>query len=548
MSIQSHAPKSRFSGAQLSRLCAAFGLGLLLANCGSSLLAQQNAAGGNGVTWLSIDPQYEDRSFLTSQKLAKNQVVFGKQSENASGNALANWYRKYAFPLMASQDLEGDRGKVREDLAKDLNAIKDPKLHQTLVDIAYEEATKLIEGNFDARVQYVAMLIIGNLNQTESDAATRLPAVPLPRALDYMLQKLQDPNAHDALRLAAVIGICRHAQLERQNSQNDLIPAAKEAEIVAAAETLLKQAEPSPGQSLVGLTWWRCRAANLLGAVGAVGTNLSVYNSLSGLVANEETPLSLRCSAAEAIGNLEYTDVTGIDPVVASQQLGSLAASAARAIDAQIKKELEEEKNRKALSRAGGMMGGYGGGMMSGTGMPGMGGPDGGMGYGGDPTMSGGPGMGMGYGGDPRGGGGMYGRNRSLEDEEPSEEIQRARKKLKLPLRSVLIGLQGELQPSSSSSAGSIQKLAQDDTQKTDISKIIEAVNELVDATDEYEEGLEEMMELVRTETRELETILPQPKTVEAPDAAADRPGAPSTDPAGADTPAAAPAAAGDQP
>jgi ElaB/YqjD/DUF883 family membrane-anchored ribosome-binding protein len=97
--------------------------------------------------------------------------------------------------------------------------------------------------------------------------------------------------------------------------------------------------------------------------------------------------------------------------------------------------------------------------------------------------------------------------------------IERARRRLKLPLACVLMGMRGPQDKAAAPGAlGSVGQLAADDQQKAEITKIVEAVNELVKATDppkddesslQASSGLDVILKQVRDKTRELEKLLP---------------------------------------
>ena len=164
-------------------------------------------------------------------------------------------------------------------------------------------------------------------------------------------------------------------------------------------------------------------------------------------------------------------------------------------------------------------------------GMPGMG-PGG---YGDDYDDSGGYGS-SGY---PGYGSGMPGANAGETEDDP--EITEARRRLKLPLHCVLLGLRGEPARSSTTRSdeaatlGGIGQLAQG-PDKTKVDDIIAAVEAIIEATDKKDEGLEELMKEVRTKTLGLENLLPKPEPAEEEEAVMDEPG-------GGDLPGGAPAA-----
>ena len=100
-------------------------------------------------------------------------------------------------------------------------------------------------------------------------------------------------------------------------------------------------------------------------------------------------------------------------------------------------------------------------------------------------------------------------------DTEPVQALMTdARRRLKLPVYCVQLGIRGEMKKTYGSTAapalGSIAQLAVDDAQKAEIQKILIALDALIDATDAIDEGMEEMMTQVRTATSDLEAILPQ--------------------------------------
>jgi hypothetical protein len=157
-------------------------------------------------------------------------------------------------------------------------------------------------------------------------------------------------------------------------------------------------------------------------------------------------------------------------------------------------------------------------------------------GYGDDYDDSGGYGSSgyPGYGSD------MPGANAGETEDDP--EVTEARRRLKLPLHCVLLGLRGESVRSSSTrtdeaaaTLGGIGQLAQG-PDRTKVDDIIAALEAIIEATDKKDEGLEELMKEVRTKTLGLENLLPKPEPTEEEEAVMDEPG-------GGDLPGGAPAA-----
>jgi hypothetical protein len=372
--------------------------------------AAQAAGAAPQYQWDTIAPEYADAKALVKPKGDKDAVMTGRDSFSSSRALLESWYRSYLFPSMATPDQLGELYEKRESLAKDMEMAAEraePAVHQYLLDLAYEEATRRATGNYHPFVRYNAMLIIGNLNQTEASLVNgvRYPAVRLPKALDFLVDEFTKPDQIDVVKLAAMIGIQRHFFLVRYRPADQPIPDARKAEIAGLLKALLDEKTVPAGRSPGMHVWLRRTAADVLGTLGSVGDNHAIFDSLARVVSDADEPLSLRCVAAQAVGNLIYTDVTGIDALATARQLGALAAFACRQEDTRAKEEqeaLEEELLRMARGPSYPGMGGGGYPGMGSGGGPGM--PGGGMGMpGGGPGMPGG-GMGM-----PGGGMGMPG-------------------------------------------------------------------------------------------------------------------------------------------
>ncbi|MHB8970852.1 MAG: hypothetical protein ACYC3X_15155 [Pirellulaceae bacterium] len=498
--------------------------GSLFAACQSQPAWGQAAPAADSYTWDTIGAEFATLAVVNTQKGAKDQVIYGRTSFSANRPLIDSWYKTYLFPSMANAELLGEISEKREMLAKDLESTTDATLHQYLTDLAYEETTRRATGNYHPFVRYNAMLVIGlNLNQLESRlvGGVRYPAVRLPKSLDFILDELKKPDQIDAVRLAAMLGIERHVRLVRQRPQDQPIPDGRKAEIAAYMQTLLDEKAPPAGRSPAAHTWLRRKAADVLGGLGAVGDNRTVFASLVRIVGDAAEPISLRCTAAETLGNLVYTDVTGIDALATAQQLGALAAFACRTEEARAKDEQKALDEDPAFGPSGGlgmggMMGGMSGmmsGMMGGMtggrgGSSGRGsssgsresGPSGGMLSGGMPGMPG-----LSSGGYPGMGPSMNGPEATSETE---ETVDRLRRRLKLPLACVLTGIRGQ-DKSAPGTLGAIGQLATDEKQKAEITKLIAAVDAVVKATDETKGGLDGMLKEIRGKRNALEGLLP---------------------------------------
>ena len=494
-----------------------------LATC----LLSSTQASAQTYTWEKIDPAFQQQTTKSAKMGLKTQVIMGNAGLASNRDSFDDWYRKYLFPAMSSLEYLGDLRSNRDSLMKDLERASDSTTHQVLLDLAYEEAVKRATGDYHPAVKFNALLILGQLNQVELRRAERLPPVRLPKAFDFLLAELKKPDQHEAVRLGAMFGIRRHVFMVSQRPQDQPIPDAQKAEVATLMTSLMAEKTTPENRDERLHIWMRRGAVDTLAALGQVGDGQSIFRALVAVMGDSDEPLSLRLYAARAIGSLDYTNVTGIDAVGTAQKIAAVVAYACRQEDDRIK-EMQDEMDAKDAAGSGGTYAG---------GYPGMsGGYDGG--YEGDDEYGGGDyegeGEDTGYGGDY---GSPYGMPLAGEESEDVVKLRNdARRLLKFPILCGQLGIRGELKSSfgaGSDTLGSIAQLATDDAQKAEITKILDAMDALLEATDLVEEEVEEMMTQVRTKTRDLTAILPA-SAIEEEDEAGDEADLPGGDLPGA--------------
>jgi len=324
------------------------------------------------------------------------------------------FYRKYSFAQWSQPENHPKLALLRQRLRNDFSSVRQGPVHSRLRALSLEILTATANEDYHPAVRYNSMLMIGDLNATESPALNQ-PAVPLPATLPILRNALDDPTQIDPVKLAALLGIIRHIKQGTlsQDVRNQLV-----ADMLKRAES-----KSQKGRSAEVQAWYRARAVDALGALGAIGSGDAVVNALVEIVVDSDSPVSTRCTAAQALGQLNYQGAQDLNPSALAVSLGKLAVDACNRELAVVeeKRKEKEEQEKKSKSRYGPMPGG----------MPG--GPAG-MGPG---AMPGGP-AGMGPGAMP-GGFGMAAWGK--EEKEPEESLSRPR--LKYCLNSALIGLTG---------------------------------------------------------------------------------------------------------
>ena len=353
-------------------------VGLLLTSPRSALA--QAPAAPSAYQELPTDPELagENKAWKDLYQL-KQRVITGTSPFEENRAQIEKWYKNLLYSFTKLDELQ-KLAQKRDDIRKELKAAKTPALRTMIIDLTYTNMKGIVTStryNFHPSSRINALMMIGELNQTEQTVQQRT-ADPLPKALDeVLLPEFKKPNQTDAMRVAAQLGILRHAQLDWARQEAQRIPAATRSDIVKEMLALV-QAKAPAGRDVKVHAWMQARALEIIAALGAVGPNNEVNQAIEAIVMNPTADTYLRCLAARCY---EHVNVTGpqkptLDPVDVSMKLGALTAQVMRIEIERINKLVEKD----SAPAAGGMMAG-GEGMMSGGMM------SGGMMSGGMPPM-----------------------------------------------------------------------------------------------------------------------------------------------------------------
>lgn len=295
----------------------------------------------------------------------------------ATRNFLQTYYSRYYFPLLTHPKHLGDWPKARVNLARSLATpnLQEPPLlavHDFLVDLIYQTMVPLIRGNYHPAARCNAMLLLGSLNSQDAVFVgdKRRRPIPLIQSLKVMLDELGNPNQIDGVRAAALVGILRHVEIDRQladvpGGQRRLAGNQAENMIIDTMLNVVNAKDPPDGRSTGGHTWMRRRAVEILGYLGSPGQNNSVLTALDAVMADNNASVSLRCTATEALGRLRF-------PANAKLAVADLAKKAATVAVVACRKELQRVEDQEAAEaqtapmQPGGSYGmDYGGGSMT---------------------------------------------------------------------------------------------------------------------------------------------------------------------------------------
>ncbi len=206
--------------------------------------------------------------------------------------------------------------RYRTDLTNYFRQTKSGPVYDHLNALVLDFMNKVVRGNYNPAARINAMLAIGELNSVEPSGGE--PAVPLPEALTSLIAAVKDAKLPDAIHAVAMVGVLRHLEAGVRDE------AARRS--LADAMLRLVTADPPTGAFAAGHEWIMAQAADALGLLGATGDGNNVFNALAGIVADARFSNCTRCAAARALGRLNYTGATGIDPLAAGAKLARFAA------------------------------------------------------------------------------------------------------------------------------------------------------------------------------------------------------------------------------
>jgi len=240
-----------------------------------------------------VDPVDDTQRLLNKSKVSAmlRSGTFGAGEQDV----FDKFYETYALARWSDPNNRHLLTGFRKELSTHLLQAKSGSVHDHLRDLILRILTTTASENYHPPARVNAMLMIGELNQVEAARAMDNP-VPYATALQTVLLKaVQAPTQPDAVKVAAMVGILRHARLDAQ------MPASVQLDMIN-----LVKSETAPGPSADGRAWMRVQAARVLGAMGSPGANGAVPNAITSMVADGQLRLSARCAAARALGQLNY--------------------------------------------------------------------------------------------------------------------------------------------------------------------------------------------------------------------------------------------------
>jgi hypothetical protein len=307
----------------------------LLPICLCALLCAGGAVarGQQQYTELDVDMSLE------SQENAVTALIRGSSLNTTQQQQVNKFFTTYSFPrwtrLADGSELADYRRELVDDIRRSSGASRDYMLQ-----ITYNYFKSVSESSAACPpARYNAVLLIGELNQAEGPTSTVLPTAYAPAA-PFLHQTLQNENAPDFLRLAALIGLERHAYIGIENAQ------LRDSQVLPLLLTIAQADTPTGNRADDIHHWFRWRAIRALGNAGTPGAN-DVYLKALGMMGKDaELAPTLRYEAIRALGRMDYTQTQAIKPV----HLISMMSEAALLV---IQDEVDAINERILASQAG---------------------------------------------------------------------------------------------------------------------------------------------------------------------------------------------------
>lgn len=196
---------------------------------------------------------------------------------------------------------------LREDLIREVaqaynNTREGPRqFHDKLLETLVQETPKLFQYHFVARIN--GLILLTELNQREGDMYKGIPPLPYIPAHAPLLKVLTDSKQLDALRVWAVVGLVRIAEMPEVELNGQI-----RYQIVAA---LVSELQRSAGRHY----WYQFRLTEGLGLVNAFrdrDNRATISQALLQVLVDPQRPKLVRAEAAQSLGRVRLDEKVNV--------------------------------------------------------------------------------------------------------------------------------------------------------------------------------------------------------------------------------------------
>lgn len=303
---------------------------------------------------ITIPKKLQDRSELGTLKRKKNDVIRGGGGFSAAKPVIDEYYGMYFFAALTQPDYRGRLSAMRMDLAKDLMMATNAETHDYLRDLVFERTRSITTSStFHPAVRYNCVLALGDLNQKEGvlKGGTSSPPIPYQKGLGELVKLLRNSKSNDAVRVACLLGISRHAEISGAAAAPQPYTDNIRNVLVNTMVGLVQSNAQSAGRSQEGHDWMRQLAVDILGYLRTPGPNDASVKTLLDLIADKDASQDLRCAAARAIGRLDL-EKSQIQINAIASAIGELAVDCCDEEISELGKMVTQRGGRRRMSRS----------------------------------------------------------------------------------------------------------------------------------------------------------------------------------------------------
>jgi hypothetical protein len=286
-----------------------------------------------GLAWGAKLTDDQVRELITEQRKLRPDINEMKGSGVVSNAASFNRYYDIELQLFTAEQYANQLPKMRKQLKLDLNGMGNagnPQAHGQLNALLLQRGLQIAQSADESPVARMnAMLIVADLNSKEYARGGGGAATPLPAALPVMLKEFSDPAQIDAVKVACLQGLLRHAEagISDRGQWNEV-----QSEMLKTAV----QKSPPKNRSEGGQDWIRRRAMDVLAALGLPNDANQAdaqAQAIAAIVGDDSERLTVRCQAADTLGMLKLNLAKKLDLAQLANAAGLLAVDASKKID-----------------------------------------------------------------------------------------------------------------------------------------------------------------------------------------------------------------------
>ncbi len=251
----------------------------------------------------------QNRAVTDRRREATEQARRVLRGEIQRNDSFDMFMREFVLASMAQTDEQSlsEMSKRRADFMRQFLGAEfsSPNRIYLIEQLVIPTMRRVAEGNFHPAARVNAAVLIGQLNNSEFDTATRRPPTPNPLAFRTLLDLVEAADVPLFVKAGAFAGLQRIAQLHGTNAAR--MDSAEIQRLSTAASSIVEgRAAGQDAWDPEGRIWIERRAVQVLGELRQTGAAGEVVTLLNRIVSNDQLDDWLRFDAVVALGQLNY--------------------------------------------------------------------------------------------------------------------------------------------------------------------------------------------------------------------------------------------------